>query len=133
MATLNLLPRKTFEIILDDGTVIKGQFGTWALRRFCDKMKYSLAESDDHLMPYTEATPNGKMGVGDVIEYILSAVENSARKEGKPFSYTDVHCGDWIDQLGGITVGGDAIKLLLHSNSELTPATTTDQEKKTID
>lgn len=90
---LNLLPRKEFEITLEDSTVIKGQFGTWALKRFCDKKGYSLKEAGEHL---------GNPSMGDIVEFLLSAVEYSARKTASPFSFTDVHCCEWIDQMGGM-------------------------------
>ena len=93
MATINLLPRKEFEITLEDGSVIKGQFGTWALKRFCDKQKLSLSEAGNQL---------GNPSLTTITDYILSAVEYTARKNKSEFSFTDVHVCDWIDQLGGI-------------------------------
>lgn len=114
-ATINLLPRKCFEITLEDGAVIKGQFGTWALKRFCDKLKLSLTEVGERL---------GNPGLGDMVEYILSAVEFAARKEGAAFSFTDVHACEWIDQLGGI--GGESLgKLFAWSGDD------SGEEKKT--
>lgn len=91
-AKFNPLPRKEFEIELTDGTVIKGQFGTWALKRFCDKLNLTLTEAQEKLQ-----------GLSGFIDYILCAVEYTARKEKAPFSYTDMDAADWIDQLGGIT------------------------------
>ncbi len=91
-ATINLLPRKEFEITLEDGTVIKGQFGTWALKRFCDKINCELEDIGERFK---------KPKIGDIFEFLLAAVEYRARLKGDPFSYNDVHAGDWIDQLGG--------------------------------
>lgn len=119
-ASINLLPRKEFEIILEDGTIIKGKFGTWALRRFCDRNKYSLQQASEQLSA-------ANMGVGDILDYILCAVEYSARKAQLPFSYTDVDCGAWLDELGGIKADGDVIRLFNHSASE--DATVTEEKK----
>ena len=119
MASINLLPRKEFEITLSDGEKVKGQFGTWALKRFCDKQKYSIKQAGEKL---------GDPSMSDVVEYILCAVEHSARKTGGPFSYTDVQACDWIDQLGGWQ-GQIFITLFNHSAQEDTVAD--DGEKKT--
>ena len=119
MAELTLLPRKEFEILTNEGEKIKGQFGTWALKRFCDKQKYSIKQAGDKL---------GDPSLGDVIEYLLSAIEHSARKTGTQFSYTDVQICDWIDQLGGWQ-GGTFVKLFNHSADESPEVD--DGEKKT--
>lgn len=116
-ATINLLPRKVFEITLEDGTKIEGQFGTWALKRFCDKLKVSLTEAQQRL---------NNIGLTEVCEYILAAVEQKARQEGKPFSYNDVHCCAWIDELGGM--GSDKfLDLFNHASSDIAAT----EEKKT--
>ncbi len=80
-ATINLLPRKEFEITLEDGTVIKGQFGTWALKRFCDKINCELEDIGERFK---------KPKIGDIFEFLLAAVEYRARLKGDPFSYNDV-------------------------------------------
>lgn len=115
---INLLPRKEFEITLLDGTVIKGQFGTWALKRYCDKQKLSLSEAGAKL-----TNPS----INDITDYILAAVEYSARKASTPFSYTDVHACDWIDEMGGLS-SELFIKLFNHSGDEVKEG---DEEKKT--
>lgn len=114
MAKVNLLPRKEFEIILDNGEIIKGQFGTWALKRFCDKRKYSLKEAGEKL---------GDPSIDDISEYLLCAVEYSARKEKRDFDFTDLDVCGWIDELGGMN-SADFISIFNHSAAEET-------EKKT--
>ena len=116
MASINLLPRKEFEITLDDGTLVKGQFGTWALKRFCDKNKVGLNEAGAALQT-----------LGGIIEYILCAVEYSARLSSQPFSYTDIHGCQWADQLGGIDSEAFT-SLIKHSQDENAGA---GEEKKT--
>jgi len=119
MATIKLLPRKEFEITLDNGNIIAGQYGTWALKRFCDKQKLSLGElqvkkAEDYTM-------------GDVMDLILCAVEQKARQDKAPFSWTDVDCGSWIDQIGGI-FSPEITKLFNHQASDVS---TEGEEKKT--
>lgn len=114
IATLILLPRKVFEIKLSDGTIIKGQFGTWSLKRFCDKQNISLSEAQPKLQDLS--------GFAD---YLLCSVEYLARKEKAPFSFTDVNCCSWIDELGG----ADSklfVDLVVHTTDE-----NTTEEKKT--
>jgi len=92
MNTLTLLPRKTFIITLDDGTEIKGQYSTWALKRFCDHLNCTLSQLFEKLKEPT---------LDIMFMYILSALEYSARIEKKPFSYTDVNISQWIDDMEG--------------------------------
>lgn len=89
-ATVNLLPRKCFEIALEDGTIIKGQFGTWALKRFCDKGGLTLGEAEEKLR-----------GISGIIDYILCAVEYVSRQNKESFSYTDMNVCQWVDDIGG--------------------------------
>lgn len=91
---INLLPRKKFEITLEDGTIIRGQSGTWCLKRFCDRSKCTLDEFEERFK-----APS----IDDVCNLLLCAVEQSAREQGLPFSFTDVHACIWIDELGGLS------------------------------
>lgn len=109
MATLNTLPRKEFEITLDDGTIIKGQFGTWALKRFCDKRGYTLQQLQDAF--------TSNISMSDILEFVLCAVEQKARQTGETFSFTDVHAGMWLDELGGMN-GEKFSKLFNHARDE---------------
>lgn len=115
MATINLLPRKVFEITLEDGTVITGQYGTWALKRFCDKGAFTLKQAGERL---------SDPGLGDVVDYLLCAVEYWSRKEKQGFALTDVDVCGWIDEMGGIQ-SDIFVKLFNHSADEAT------EEKKT--
>lgn len=121
MATINLLPRKEFELTLSDGTIVKGQFGTWALKRFCQRRGYSLNEAGVKL---------SDPGMDDIVDYILSAVEYSARKTGAAFSYTDIHICDWIDEMGGMQSDMFA-DLFRHSGDEVEATEDAELEKKT--
>lgn len=120
MATLNLLPRKEFEITLDNGTIIKGKFGTWALKRLCDKRKATLQESAVILNSF-----------GGIIDYILTAVEYVSRKNNEGFAFADTDVCEWIDELGG--VGNANFASLVNHTSDESAATTDepDAEKKT--
>jgi len=95
MAVLNLLPRKEFEITTDSGEVVKGQYALWSVKRFCDRKGLTLSKLAD-------AMSEANVTFDDVTLLILCAVEYSCRKEKKPFTYTDIDCCDWIEQLGGL-------------------------------
>jgi hypothetical protein len=118
-ATLNLLPRKEFEITLISGEVIKGKYSLWAVKRFCDKKGLSLKELQQRLT-------SEKTTFDDVIETVLCAVEHSQRENKKPFTYTDFDVCSWIEELGGMT--SENYKLLQgHAASEMEES----EEKKT--
>lgn len=127
-AKLNLLPRKEFEIILlnEDGSVketIKGKFGTWALNRFCTKKKIAFNQ--------LSKMSADEFGLEHVIEMILCAVENVARKAKIPFNYSDVDVCDWIDEFPGGVASLELAQLFNHSNAESELPPPPDSEKKT--
>lgn len=106
-ATLELLPRKEFRIILDNGDYaegINGKFSTWALKRFCDKKNCSLAELGEILTT--------KLTIDDLLSFILCAVE--AKMENTLF--TEKTVAGWIDELGGI--GHENVNRLLSHASD---------------
>lgn len=106
MAEIKLLPRQEFEIVLNDGTVIPGKFGTWALRRLTDKHKLTLSEG----LPTLQT-------LGGLMDYIVFAVEYMTRKNKKDTFYTDMDVSDWVDQLGGVQSGA-FLSLVKHTQDE---------------
>lgn len=125
-ATLALLPRKEFKITLTDGTVIMGIYNTWAIKRFCDKKKLSF----NQLVEMT----SDQYTIDVLFELVLAAVESYSRREGKPFSYTDYHVGEWIDDMGGLG-NPDVSDLFAHMNTEekmAAPPEGAEGEKKSI-
>lgn len=118
---INLLPRKKFELLLPTGT-IAGQFGTWCLKRFCDRSKCTLEEMSARLE---------KPQIDDICNLLLSAVEQSAREGGHPFSYTDVHACMWIDEMGGMN-SEHLVALFTHSGSEQPKEGDTGEKKSNL-
>lgn len=123
MATLKLLPRKEFEITLDSvndtaPVVIKGKYGTWALKRMCNKRGYVT------LQAFRDAVSES-ISLDDILEIVLCAVEQKAREDNAAFSWTDVHAGMWIDEIGG-TNSENFASLFNHFKDER-------EEKKTDD
>jgi hypothetical protein len=108
---IDLKPRKEFTITIENGTVITGKFGTWALKRFCMKKNYSLAQLSEAL--------STNISIDDMTEFILSAVEQSFRelKSKDSFPYTDIDVCSWVDELGGIGSEG-VTKLFSHAGDE---------------
>jgi len=111
-ATIELLPRKEFRITLESGNTISGKFGTWALKRFCSKKNISLSQAAEMFLNTT---------VDDLVDYILSAVEQSFReaKTGTAFPYNDVDVCAWIDELGG--VGAASVTSLFNHAGDAEP------------
>lgn len=101
MATINILPRKKFEIILEDGSVIPGQYGTWAGIRFSQKRGIKLSQTADAL---NQAVLDENFEV--VGDYVLAAIEQPYRETGgKDFKYTFVDFCKWMDELGWDKLG----------------------------
>lgn len=116
MATVKALPRNKFELTLDDGSIIYGQYGTWSYDRFCKRRGIKLSEVQDALSDITN--------VSVISDFILSAVEKChyQKADGTPFPYNDTHVCDWIDELGGFA--SDGLATLIN------PAGDTEEEKK---
>lgn len=110
MAEINLLPRKAFEITLDDKSIVKGQFSLWSIKRYCDKKNLSLSGLSEQLTAE-------KISFDDVCMLILCAVEHCSRVDKKGFAFTDMDACDWIDQLGGVT-SDKYNSLMNHGRSE---------------
>ncbi len=125
MTKVNLLPQKEFEITLNSGEIIRGQYNLYASKLFSDKKKLTLQE-------LFELSSAEKLSLDDVCELLLCAVHGLAKKEKRPFAYYDVHACDWIEELGGLS--GDLFgKVMGHSNSELPKEDNApDDEKKSL-
>lgn len=101
MAKLNILPRKKFEIVLDDNTAIPGQYGTWAGIRFCKKRGIKLSQMSEYLN--TSITDEDYEVIA---EYVLSAVEQVfAEKGGVNFPYGVANFFAWLDEIGWPNLG----------------------------
>ena len=112
---VTLLPRKEIEFKLSDKTLIKGKYGTWAAKRFCDKKNLSIV---DFIERFADTT---KLSFDDISTLLLCAVEYVHRKEAKgPFPYSDVDACEWLEELGGIG-SEEFVSLLNHFASELDP------------
>lgn len=116
-AKLDLLPRKVFELTLEDGTVIQGQFGTWALKRFGQKKNLGLVK----LMEVFKDDPK----IDDMLEFVLCAIEYKEREAGKPLTFNDLKLCKWLDDYTA-EAGDEGVlaKLFNHATSE-------EPEKKT--
>lgn len=109
-AKLELFPRKTFALTLSDNSVVEGQFGTWALARFGQRKKMSLAQI---IQLFDEPT------IMDMLEFVLCAIEYKEREAGKPPLFNDIKLSKWIDEYAFESgEAGVLMKLMNHSNSE---------------
>jgi len=89
--TLQLLPSGCFEITLNDGSIIKGQFNHASLKKL-SLMKGGLGytETLDLLEP---SITSGKDLVNNIIKLILFSVEGQ---------YDDFDVVKWIEEMGGV-------------------------------
>jgi len=95
MAVLNLLPRKEFEIILNDESKVTGRFSYWAEKRFCEKKGLTLTGYGAVYSPENV----DKLTFDDIVLPVMCAVEYVYRSEKKPFDVTDIAVCDWLEQL----------------------------------
>ncbi len=110
-AGLTLLPRKAFELICTDGTIIPGQFSTWSLKRFGDKKKLGLND----LVTIFSSNPS----LSDMLDYVVCAVEYRERQAGKPPTFNELKLSEWIDDYTFDTKEeGVLMKLFEHAGGE---------------
>ena len=120
MISINLLPRKEFEILCD-GKTIPGKFGTWSAKRFSDIKKLTLKQLGAYL--------DQELQLGDVVLNILCAVEYACRRSKVPFTYTEMDVCEWIDEMGGVH-SDMFLELCSHARSEL--AEVEDEKKNSL-
>jgi hypothetical protein len=110
MATINLLPSKEFEIILNDGKTIKGQYTLWAVKQFCLKKNISLSKLEAAMSQET-------LSLDDLTTMLLCAVEYKCRLDKQPFIYSDIDACAWIEEMGGL-LSENFSGLMAHSGGE---------------
>jgi hypothetical protein len=81
---------------LRNGIKVPLYFGTWSLSRFCE-LNGNLSFTQ-----MQELFAND-ISFKHIISLFLCGAEHYARKNKKPFDYTDVEASDWIDEIGGAT------------------------------
>lgn len=108
---LRLFPRKEFEIILEDKTIIKGRYSLWASKRYSDKLGLTLME-------LFEKEEKNHVTFDDIVQVVLCSVEDAFRRDKKPMPYTDQDVCDWFEWLGGIG-SPDYLRLMGHAKNEL--------------
>lgn len=119
-ASLTLLPRKEFELTLKDGAKVQGQFGVWSLKRFGEKKKLGLTKVMELF--------GEDASLGDMIDFVLCAVEYKDRQANRPVSMTDVSLCQWFDDYTEDTgEAGVLMMLFAHSGSE------NKEQKKSLD
>jgi hypothetical protein len=84
------------EYILDlGGKKIPLYFGTWSMARFCE-LNGNLSFTQ------MQETFARDISYKHIISLLLCGAEHYARKNKKPFDYSDIDAGDWLDELGGL-------------------------------
>lgn len=110
MTKLELLPRKAFQLTLSDGTVVEGQYGTWALARFGQKRKLGLEET---IILFNSVQ------IMDMLEFILCAIECKEREAGKPPSMNELKLSKFIDDYAADhNESGVLMRLFNHQGNE---------------
>jgi hypothetical protein len=99
---------------LSDGKKIPLYFGTWSLARFCEvNGNLSLTQM--------QQTFANDISYKHVLSLLLCGAEHYARKNKKPFDYTDVDAGDWLDEIGGLE-SEKSLELLTVIGKTINPA-----------
>jgi len=106
MAVLNLLPRKEFEIILNDGSKVTGRFSYWAEKRFCEKKGLTLTQ---YGQVYAKENVD-KLTFDDLVLPVMYSVEYLRRKKKETVDFNEIDVCDWLEELSN----GDTTRLISH-------------------
>lgn len=122
---LEILPRKSFALVLADGSKVEGQFGTWALARFGAKRKIGLSGIQNLF--------NEDQQLTDLIDFVLCAIEFKERENKKPAgAFSDVAFCSWMDEYAEAK-GVEALTVLTQLMMLSAGASTaSDDEKKSL-
>lgn len=121
---LEILPRKSFALVLADGSKVEGQFGTWALARFGAKRKIGLSGIQNLF--------NEDQQLTDLIDFVLCAIEFKERESKKPIAFSDVSFCAWMDEYAeakGVEALTVLTQLMMLSAGT---STATEDEKKSL-
>jgi hypothetical protein len=103
-------------------------WGLWAQREYCRRngingpLEYAAVLSDENKI--LDAIP----------DLILLAAEYAAKKQGQPFTYTEIDACEWIDEMGGYSAESkvyDVFRYIVGGGVELTEPML-EGEKKTV-
>jgi hypothetical protein len=92
-AELNTFEDQKFELVMPDGALIPGQFGSWCLHRLGQKRKLGLTGLSNLLQ-------SNDLGLDVISDYVLAAIEHVCRINKQPFSFTDLDLFRWADATG---------------------------------
>lgn len=120
---MQVLPGGHFEFKYNEQTV-RGKFCTWAMKRFCDRMKIP------NLAGMFQVFTDG-ISIEAVAVFLSAAVEYTYIKEGKDYPFSDIDSYDWIDEQGGV---GEVVKMIVEcvSTKEAEQETTEVQKKRKV-
>jgi hypothetical protein len=90
---LNTFEDQKFELVMPDGALIPGQFGSWCLHRLGQKRKLGLTGLSNLLQ-------SNDLGLDVISDYVLAAIEHVCRVNKQPFSFTDIDLFRWADATG---------------------------------
>lgn len=121
----NILPRKTFELTLEDGSKVRGRFGTYALSLFCTKKGKGISAALEIFKDDPQPS--------DLADYIICAIESIDRLEGKPPSMNHAKLFDWIDLYAEVNgENGILNKIMAVANTDIEQPADPSEQKKTL-
>ena len=103
-------------------------WGLWAQREYCRRKDIKTVTD------YAAILSNPDTVLDAIPDMILLAAEYAAKKQGQPFSYTEMDVCEWIDEMGGYSEGSkvfDVFKYIVGGGIELTENPLPEGEKKT--
>jgi hypothetical protein len=103
-----------FELRLNNNT-IPLQWGTWAMKRFCEL-------EDKTLMELISVLSSGSFELKTIINIVLASAESGYKTNKKPIDFDEFDVCNWIDEAGGLSSKkGQLVEYMKYMQDSMTP------------
>jgi hypothetical protein len=103
-----------FELRLNNNT-IPLQWGTWAMKRFCEL-------EDKTLMELISVLSSGSFELKTIINIVIASAESGYKTIKKPIDFDEFDVCNWIDEVGGLSSKkGQLVEYMKYMQDSMTP------------
>ncbi len=104
--------------------VISLQWGTWAMKRFCELENKTLVDLINILS-------SGSFELSTIINIIRASAESGCKTNKSPIDFEEFEVCEWIDEVGGLSAkDGQLIEFIKYMQNSMNPETKDKKGKK---
>lgn len=100
------------------------QWGTWAMKRFCELENKTLLELINILS-------SGSFELSTIINIVRASAESGCKTNKLPIEFGEFEVCEWIDEVGGLSAkDGQLIQFIKYMQDSMTPEVKDKKSKK---